>query len=241
MCFRRSLTAATASLLLVLMAAPEARAEVAAETDAFGRYVRTSIFTHSALRQVKIWRVMRRSMSTVHHLNPTGDLHGDLYPFIAENPRDGRQPVVVWSRFNGSDYDLVWSRFRNGNWTPIDWLSQEFQPGDDTGAMISFDTTGRPYVSWWRDQNGVGTIYVSFLLVTRWAPPIQISDTNTDSRTPRLTPLPGSRMRVEYRTPTGFEARIIAWNGPTTITDDVNPVGQVSVTRNVGQRSGWPP
>ena len=210
MYIRRSLTAATVVLLLALGAAPAARCEVAAETDAFGRYVRTSVYTQSALRQVKIWRIVRRNMPGVHPLNPTGDRFGDQYPAVAENLRDHRYPVAVWSRYNGLDFDLVWSRFTGTAWTPVQWVGTGFEAGDDVQPFISFDVTGRPYVAWWRDEEGVGTVYVSFFLVTRWSAPIQVSDTGTDSRAPRMVPMAGSNMRVDFRTPSGLESRIVA-------------------------------
>ena len=236
---RRSWIAAFSVFLLAALFVPEARAEVAAETDAFGRYIRTSIFTQSSLRSVKIWRTVRRNMSGVHPLNPAGDRLGDLYPFVAENPRDGRLPVAVWSRFNGMDYDLVWSRWQAGHWTPVDWVSPGVE-GDDVQPFVTFDATGRPYVAWWRDENGIGKVYVSFFLATRWSDPILISDLGVDSRSPRINSLGGTQMRVDYQTGAMIESRILTYNGPTTITDDICPGNQVSVTRTMTQRSTWP-
>ena len=93
---RRSLAAAAALLLTAPLAAPAIRAEVSAETDAFGRYVRTIVVTQASVRQHRIWQTVRRSIWGHQALNPNGDRTGDMYPAIAENviERVDRKSVV---------------------------------------------------------------------------------------------------------------------------------------------------
>jgi hypothetical protein len=241
---RRSLIAIASLLLLLPAAAPAARAEVAVETDAFGNYVRTSVYTQAALRQNKIWKIVRRNMPNVHPLNPTGDRQGDLYPFVAENLRNGRHPIVAWSRFNGIDYDIAWSKWTGTGWSEIGWVTTGIDAGDDYQPHLAFDNTGRPYIAWWRDHAGVGSVYVSFFLVSRWSPPILVSDEGHDSRAPRVFRNSGSSsMRVEYRTAAGFVSRLITLNSPTTITDDISPVGNVSISpwlTRTNRGGAWP-
>lgn len=230
---RRSLAAAAALLLsgVTPLAAPPARAEVSAQTDAFGRYLRTIVVTQASVRQHRIWQTVRRSYWRNQALNPNGDRTGDMYPAIAENAIERRHPWAVWSRFNGQDYDLVWSRWRPGGWAIIERVEGEPAFGDDLAPSITFNTAGRPFLAWWRDDGGAGEVFVSLFLVTRWSEPILLSDPGVDSRNPRLTVMPSGLVAVEFMTPFGPESRIVALNGTTTITDDLNPVGQVSVTR----------
>jgi len=236
------LIATVCLLLLALGTVSAARAEVAVETDAFGNYVRTSVYTQNALRQNRIWRIVRRNTAGVHPLNPTGDRQGDLYPFVAENLMNRRFPLAAWSRFNGLDYDIAWAKWTGTAWTTISWVGSGMDVGDDFQPYVSYDNTGRPYVAWWRDEDGAGSVYVSFFLVSRWSAPIRVSEAGIDSRTPRVFRDAGSAMRVEFRTPTGFESRIVALTGPLTITDDLNPIGNVSVTRTINRTNGgaWP-
>jgi hypothetical protein len=229
---RRKLAAIVAVLVTLLPpVVPAARAEVSVETDAYGQYVRTIVLTQASIRQYRIWRVARRAYWGNFPLNPDGDRNGDLFPAVAENPVDGRHPWAVWSRFNGYDYDLAWSKWERGGWTPITWIGEEFEPGDDLAPTMGFHRGGRPYVAWWRDEGGVGRIYLSFFLVTRWLQPLAISDAWTDSRSPRMSILDDGSVRIAYRTPAGPEERVVSFLDPTTITDDLNPVSQMSVSR----------
>lgn len=229
MLIRRSLSAAIV-LLLFLGFALEARAEVAVETDAYGNYVRTTILANASVRQLRVWRVRRHGWG-VHPLNPDGDRNGDLWPTVGENPANRRYPWVIWSRFNGYNYDLAWARWKRGSWTPIQWVSDTTTPGDDLNPSLTFDMTGRPYTAWWRDEGGVGRIYMSFFLVTHWMPPLMLSDLGIDSRNPQIVVLSDGSLEVQYRTPTGNEVRLVSFNDSTTITDDLNPVGSLSVAR----------
>ena len=103
----RRLAAAAAFLVGAACVAPAVRAEVAAQTDGFGRYVRTVVVSRATVRQTKIWDLVRRGGSWGHYaLNPGGDRIGDQYPTVAENPGDRRRPWVVWSRFRDGEYDL---------------------------------------------------------------------------------------------------------------------------------------
>ena len=228
---RRSFAAAAALLLAASLGVPVARAEVAAETDAFGRYVRTVVVTQASVRQHRIWKTVRRNLWGFQVLNPGGDRTGDQYPAIAENPINRRHPWAVWSRFNGDDYDLVWSRWKPGGWSLIEQVGNDLVMGDDLAPSLAFNTGGRPFLAWWRDEGGTGSVYVSVFLVTRWSEPILLSDSGVDSRSPRVSVLPNNQVAVEFVTATGRESRMVGLNGTTTITDDLNPVGQVSVTR----------
>lgn len=223
---RRSLVAA-AGLALAMVLVPASRAEVAAETDAYGNYVRTTILTQSSVRQFRIWRVVRRHMGGVYALNPEGDRAGDQYPAIAESPTDRNHPWAVWSRFNGSDFDLAWSRWLPGGWAPIRRVDDSLVPGDDLGPRMVFDGGGRPYLTWWREEGGTGRVYLSCFLVTSWMPALLVSDPGVDSRNPRLGVQDDGSVLIEYDAPDGPEARVVTLVLPATITDDLNPVGQI--------------
>jgi hypothetical protein len=228
---RRSLAVAAVFLAAAGFVGPAARAEVSVETDAFGRYVRTVIMSQATVRQYRIWKIVRRNTWAHDPLNPEGDRTGDQYPALAENPANRRHPWAVWSRFRGGEYDLVWSQWRPGGWTAIAPVLEESGQGDDLAPSLVFVPGGRPYVSWWRDEEGQGRVYLSFFLVTRWSDPIPVSDAGVDSRQPRVSVLDSGDIEVAYRVPGGTERRVVSLNGGTTITDDLNPVGQVSVTR----------
>lgn len=200
------------------------RAEVAAVIDADGNYQRTVVRGNASVRNLRIWSADRsRYLDTA--LNPEGDLNGDLWPVVLENPADDNHPWVVWSRFNGEDYDLAWSRWTSSGWTPIAWLTSEVGPAGEYDPSIDFDLDdGRPYVAWWQDDDGIGQVYFSLYLVSEWSAPFRVSEPGVDSRGPRVTVEDDDRIIVEYDTPHGSEVRTIKFQRPLTITDDLDPL-----------------
>ena len=216
-----------AALVLLLVCAP-ARAEVSAEVDAFGNYVRTVVVTAGSARRTKIWSPFR-SRSTRLMLNSSGDATGDGWPAIVESPLD-RKPWVVWSHNDGTDFDLAWSRFDGRAWQTIAPLLPLDSTDPDLEPVLAFDDAGRAYVTWWRNRGGRGQVYVSLFLTTRWMIPLPVSDGGENARSPVLTVLPDRRIQVTYVTAAGTVTKLVTPNAGATITDDINPFGTFSVT-----------
>jgi hypothetical protein len=222
------------SLALALGAAGAgfpARAEVSAEIDASGAYVRTVIQATSSTKNVRIWSKVN-SRPSLYPLNVDGDLNGDLWPTVAEQTQGVRRPWVVWSRFSGAGFDLAWSRFdaTARAWTPIAWVEGAGTSGDDLDPSVAFDSTGRPFLSWWRDDGGVGQVWLSLFLQTKWMAPFLVSDAGVDSVGPTITMLSDTRVRIDYTTAQGTISRTVEFNRPATITDDATPFGRFEVT-----------
>ena len=218
------------ALVLAASLALPARAEVAAEVDAFGTYVRTVVIASSSSKSLKIWSPARGRTLRLP-LNVDGDLRGDLYPVILESPVN-RQPWVIWSRWNGADYDLAWSRFVQGAWTAVLPLLDARAPGADLDPSMAFNDLGRAHVAWWRDEEGTGRVYLSMWLSSEWMAALPISDEGVDSRYPVVSVLPDRRIRVVFETPQGTVGRIVAMNSGATITDDINPFDELTVTND---------
>lgn len=231
---RRRLAGA-AGLVLTLLCTSGLRAEVSAEVDAFSKYVRTVVLSNASAKSTKIWSAQRSHLHRVP-LNIGGDQNGDLWPAIVEIPYDPKHAWVVWSRFNGSEYDLAWSRWGEGGWDPIRWLDPEppFQAGDDLDPSLTLDSAGRPHVAWWRDEEGTGRVYLSWYLSTQWMMAFPVSDLGVDSRRPTIEVLADGKIRVTYETPEGSVAKIVFFTGESTITDDINPFNSLSVTNDPG-------
>lgn len=222
-----------AAALVLLGSGVAARAEVAAEVDHAGNYLRMIVFTSATSTDaVRIWSVHRQVDR--HHrklLNPDGDYRGDLWPYILEDRAREIRPWVVWPRFNGEEFDLAFSRWSAGEWSPIEWVDpiSPSLDGNDVDPHMSFDAEGRPLLSWWRDENGLGQVYFSMFLTTRWMEGMPVSDAGTDSRYPTVTEQEDGNIRVEYFTPGGSESRVIVFSRPDTITDDLNPFESMTI------------
>jgi hypothetical protein len=227
---RKTVAAVVLGALLVGWSViPRTSAEVSAEVDAYDNYVRTVVFTNASAKNVKIWSARNSPWNRVP-LNPDGDLTGDLWPVIVENPADMNHPWVVWSRHDGTDYDLAWSRWNWGEgWQTIAPVVEGVSgAGDDLDPSVVLDPTGRPYLAWWRNEGGHGQVYFTVFLSSRWMDPVTVSDPLVDSRSPVIG-FEGSAIRIEYRTPQGPVSRDIVFAAPETINDDINPFENVVV------------
>ncbi len=214
-------------LVLGLGLFPEAGAEVAVRTDRFGDYVATQVIAKVSRGELTIWGQNGRFSRRHYLLNPDGDRNGDLWPLVVESNHSPHYPWVVWSRLNGEDYDLAWSRWTGKGWSAIGWVEGDATSGDDLDPDVSFDATGRAYMVWSREENGVTRIYLSVYLVNRWMTGFLVSDSAQDSRYPTIVNHEGETLEVEYRTNQGTVRQIVAFSRPVTITDDINPLGYV--------------
>ena len=221
----RSFLAAVILSLAAAGFALDARAEISVETDYAGEYVRTVVVTSATVRGLRIWSV-ERTLSSPNALNPGGDLNGDLWPTIAENPFDSKHAWVVWSRYGGAGYDLAWARWTTGGWTapvgvrPADGVDE----GDDLDPRLAFGPAGQPYLVWWRDEGGTGRVYFGMCVDGEWTAEAPVSDAGIDSRYPSITVLVDGRIQVEFDTPGGRVLRFVYVPVPDSITDDIDPI-----------------
>ena len=212
----------------------QARAEVSAELDAFGSYVRTVVETGASVRNPRIWAVTRLRIGHVA-LNSRGDKAGDLYPAVAEDGAHQRWPWVVWSHFNGLDYDLVWSRWDGRGWSPTTAVVPGNDRSDAVDPAVAISADGRPCAVWLSRGAGATTVQMSMFLVSVWSPPMVISDLGDDAMSPRVAWLSDGRIQVDYDTIGAHVTKTIAFIKPLSITDDLNPGTPSGVTTNVTQ------
>ena len=221
-------------LIFVLSCCLEVRAEVSVRLDRSGNYVKTQIVPVGPQSENRAWGLRGRSFRNTHALNIRGDTNGDLWPAIAETPKAPHYPLVVWSRFNGSNYDIAWSRWSGTDWSSIRSVSQWPMPGNDLDPDLVFDRDGRAYLVWWSDMNGSGgQVFFSVFLYRRWHQPILISDPAVDSRLPTLDLSNPKMVAINYETPEGRATHYITFASPNTITDDINPQNTTTLIKPV--------
>lgn len=225
--FARKLIAA-AALGLVAASMP-VRAEVSAETDAFGTYLRTVIYANASIKNVRIWSVSRYRAG-YWPVNVNGDATGDLFPAVGENPARQRWPWLLWSRFNGHDYDLMWAQWLGTGWSPVLPVETSANPEDAVEPSIAFDVAGRAHAVWLARGDGPGRVYLSIFLASRWMERFLVSDPDEDSLNPSVVVLPDGKIQVSYDTPRGRITRTIQFAKPRTITDDLTPFSTLSVS-----------
>jgi hypothetical protein len=216
-------------VLAGLTLAVPARAEVAAETNVFGNYVRTVIYAGASARHPRIWSVTRMRLGFTP-LNPRGDATGDLLPVVAENPAQQGWPLAVWSRFNGLNYDLVWSRWEGRSWSPIAAVEEGPSPFDAIDPVIAFNANGRAHMVWMSQDDSSSTVYLSIFQGGKWMSPYRVSDPGELAIRPAIEVLADGSVLASYDTSTLHVVKTIIFAVPTTITDDLNPFGTGATT-----------
>lgn len=204
-------------------------AEVRVRTSPDGEYDSTVIIPGGLPWEQGIWssrtRGGARRGSIV--LNPQGDRFGDLLPAVGEPSDAPHHPFVVWSRFNGTDYDLVYSSWRYG-WSTIAPVTDQVIDGDDLNPDVAFSRAGVPLVAWWNSDasDGHGTVYYSVFTGARWLEPVRISHDSVGGRLPVID-VQGETITIHYESDDGLErlSYIMPTFDPTTITDDIDPQG----------------
>jgi hypothetical protein len=213
----------TALVLLVLGMTFQVRAEIRVVTDEQGKYETTRVLRTG--RSGDVWSPLPRTEVVKNSLNVNGFRVGDLFPTIRESSVAPHHPWIVWSRLNGGRYDLAWSRWSVTGWSPIGWVVPSNQePGDNLDADLAFDSHGRAFVVWWRNEAGTGRVFLSVFLDPYWMTPLDVSEPGVDGRHPTLEFNGDSTLVVRFVTPEGVVEQLILFNVPVTITDDINPL-----------------
>lgn len=226
--YRSLMAVAALAAVILITGGGDSRAAVTVELSQQGEYVRTLIVSKASVSRQHVWTTFDNDFG-LRALNPLGDLNGDLWPAIIEDPTSGYHPWLVWSRFNGRDYDLGWSRWTAEGWRKIDWVEERSRLGDDLDPNLQIDTGGRPYVAWWTDEGGVGRIYFSMYLDSRWMSGRLVSDQITDSRYPSMKINEDGSVIVTFDTPEGPQSKIVAVASGISINDDLDPVNNLTV------------
>jgi len=209
---------------VLLATASDPQAEVVARTDRQGNYLGIEIVTSDMRGTPVVWGASGRQLREGCVLNPNGDQNADLWPVIAELPFGARTPWVVWSRFNGSDYDLVWSRWNGQGWQPVEPVVAAPTPGHDLDPALTFDGNGRPQLTFSREHDGSSEVRFSTWQKRSWTDPVLVSEPGVDSRYPVIVGFGPGSVDIEFTTPDSVVVKRVLFSVPGTITDDINPM-----------------
>lgn len=191
--------AIVSTLALALLTPLAARAEVSVQVNRDGKVLRVVVLSRG--ESGRIWRQVRGHVPAAQLLNPLGDTYGDLAPTIAIHPKTGN-PWVVWPQNEGNRKRLVVSAWNGSGWTePVRIAKSDLMGHDQTEPRLLFDAAGAPYVFF---TEGTGERRILF--VTQgdrgWTPPLRLSESGVDSRTPTAV-LDGGDVRIGFTTPAG--------------------------------------
>lgn len=224
------------AIFLTALMTTTALAELSVEVDSFGNYIRTFYSEKETGKSVKVWSQFGNRHGRVA-LNEYGDSYGDLKPAFKENIYHQQFPHVVWPKFDGFDYEIAFSKWTVNGWAPIVFIEAVDNPFDDLGPVIDFDQNGRSYIAWWRDENGIGRIYISLFLETVWMVAYPISEEWVDSKDPEINVKSEGELEITYLTDKGLEKKTVFIHLPDTITDDIDPFG-ADMVDIIGEEDG---
>lgn len=211
---------------LVAVATP-LKAEVAAETNRSGNYVRTVVRASASIRHPRIWSLTHKRLDSCP-LNPAGDASGDLFPIVGEDRAHQRWPWVIWSHFNGQDFDLVWSRWLGTKWSRVAPLEASAGPEDAVDPSLAFGPDARPHAVWLARGPERAEVQLSIFLQTQWMAPFTVSDPGEDALNPSIVVHPDGQIEVSYDTTLAHVTKLILFARPMTITDDLTPFDSVA-------------
>ena len=83
----------------------------------------------------------------------------DISPAIELNPVDGKL-YIIWSRKDGTDYDLYIASFDDGEWNLPQFLTT--WSGHDLEPAFIFDSFGRIHILWWQNNPEETILYNKF-------------------------------------------------------------------------------
>jgi len=217
--------------------AVETDAEVRVRTRPDGEYLATTVVPGGPPWRPGVWSARARLSMGLRGgsavLNPLGDRFGDLIPTLEERAQPPHHPWAVWSRFNGTDYDLVYSSWTYA-WSSIRRVTREILRGDDLNPSLAFTTVGQPLIAWEnRDlDDGHGSVYVSLFAAGNWTDPLKISDDSVGGRRPTIE-ITNDTIVIHYYSDDASRriSHPLVEIDPTTITDDIDP--QAGLTDDV--------
>jgi len=106
-----------------------------------------------------------------------------IHPSAALNERGF--PTVVWSAFDGEDYELYLTSWEGGQWAQTEQVTDDRGYSDAQPVLVCHQQTSL-VLAWTRAGPGGNTILWSRRLNGGWQPPVPVTGPHSRSRSPRL-------------------------------------------------------
>src|SRR5262245_20991527 len=120
--------------------------------------------TDPSIRAIRVRTTTAAGQQIDELIQSTYDPTDDTGPSIALAPYDG-QPVVIWSRFDGADYELALSRRSATTGWPAHVLLTA-NSTNDSMPEFAVDSGDRVHVLWWGNGAGAPMSFESFSSIT---------------------------------------------------------------------------
>ena len=138
-------------------------------------------------------------------LNENGDLHGDKRPDLAFH--QGSAPAVVWSYWDGSDFEIAYSEWTGAAWTQTLLLTDNVV--DDLDPKIAIDASGQPVLAWWRSGQVPAVFSRRRSVAAIWEPESQVSPADQHARIPSVAVPSDGQVRISYEVNLGSTRQVV--------------------------------
>lgn len=190
-------------------------AELSATKDSEGNYSNT-IFIYSNFPDYQVWEKLSYNQNR-RTLNENGDANGDQKPEFGLNPITGF-PEVVWSKFDGSDYEISYSYFNGSEWANHEIITNNDL--NDFDPCIEFSDDGTVKVAWWSDEEIQQVYYKIRKINGEWSSNLRVSNPLERSIFPSITAL-NNLSFVSFESISNSNQSSISLS---TIDDDPDPI-----------------
>lgn len=153
-----------------------------------------------------LFTVIRQDIASNLPLNPYGNPSTDGRPESAVNPATG-YPDVVWSWYDGHDWEIVLSRWNGAAWTDRQLLTDN--DVDDIDPMIVCRTDGSCGVVYWRSGQPGHSFYMEAPAPGSPGPEEQVSVVIDGGSRPSIADV-GGVTRVAYQVEAAGVTQVVA-------------------------------
>ena len=105
-----------------------------------------------------------------------------FHPDTALNSAGG--PMLVWSAFDGEDYEIYFSSWTGRKWTRPKAVTHNRFHGDAQPSLVAFN--GIPAVAWTQAKGNSATVLFSYRNKGRWEKPVRLSPREGRVHAPKL-------------------------------------------------------
>jgi len=162
----------------------------------------------------------------------------------ASNPQvamdDNGNAVIVWTQFDGNNYQIFKSEYRSGTWTHPASLSDNISPDGQhaSSPQVAMDDNGNAIIVWSQyDGNGIDQIFKSEYRSGTWTHPASLSDNispdGQHAYYPQVAMDDNGNAVIVWRQSDGSNTQIFkseyrsgTWTHPISLSDNISPDGQ---------------
>ncbi len=155
----------------------------------------------------------------------TDDIAADIEPQLDLNP-SSMLPCIIWSRFDGLDYEIALSSFNGVRWSSPNFVT--VNNNNDRGPQIAIGTSSVIHLMWKEDSPGIPLYYhLSFSLMSRpTSIPQMLTPPDDNLVLPDGSTSPASNEPIDesiffvFYVPSPQPKRLVVWGGH----DDPSPI-----------------